>query len=246
MKFHAQRHHPSYKVRLDDLTFTPLPADFTSNGSGPVVGAPYHNPCIDDRGVVLINGQDGNFFSGNPAELNFPLAVSGKSIFNSDTPRIYKGTFIQFDAILNKVGDHYPQQRILTLWADAQPVILKEKPPEPMVFRFNTFDCMVYHNSNLVPENYEMDDYQVRTPTDIIGQHIHLPKWDLTTADGSANGWNYEDGTLSPGTVRERINAINAYVAGGGAPASGTGLVPLFSLRSLWPWSTRTSDRWPV
>ena len=39
----------------------------------------------------------------------------------------------------------------------------------------------------------------MRTPTDIIGQHIHLPKWDLTTTDGAANGWNYEDGTLSPG-----------------------------------------------
>ncbi len=56
-----------------------------------------------------------------------------------------------------------------------------------------------------------MDDYQVRTPTDIIGQHIHLPKWDLTTADGAANGWNYEDGTLSPGMVQERIEAINAF-----------------------------------
>ena len=50
-----------------------------------------------------------------------------------------------------------------------------------------------------------------RRPTDIIGQHIHLPKWDLSTADGSGNGWNYEDGTLSPGAVRERIHAINAY-----------------------------------
>jgi len=76
--------------------------------------------------------------------------------------------------------------------------------------RLNTFDCAVYSHTNLVPEYYEMDDYQVRTPTDIIGQHIHLPKWDLTTTDGSGNGWNYEDGTLSPGAVRERIHAINA------------------------------------
>ncbi len=52
--------------------------------------------------------------------------------------------------------------------------------------RMNTFDCAVYHHSNLVPEYYEIDDYQVRTPTDIIGQHIHLPKWDLTTTDGAA------------------------------------------------------------
>jgi hypothetical protein len=29
------------------------------------------------------------------------------------------------------------------------------------------------------------------------------------SADGSANGWNYEDGTLSPDEVRERIEAFN-------------------------------------
>jgi hypothetical protein len=49
-----------------------------------------------------------------------------------------------------------------------------------------------------------MDDYQVRTPTDVIGQHIHLPKWDLTAADGSANGWNYEDGILARQRGRAR------------------------------------------
>jgi hypothetical protein len=53
----------------------------------------------------------------------------------------------------------------------------------------------------------------VRTPTDIIGQHIHLPKWDLTTNDGAANGWNYEDGALAPAIVDERIHAINNFNA---------------------------------
>jgi hypothetical protein len=60
----------------------------------------------------------------------------------------------------------------------------------------------------------------LRTPTDIIGQHIHLPKWDLTTADGAANGWNYEDGTLSPGMVVEVIEAINAFNAAAAAPVT--------------------------
>ena len=82
------------------------------------------------------------------------------------------------------------------------------------MLRNNTLDCTNYYHSNLVPSNYEADDYQVRTPTDIIGQHIHLPKWDLTTTDGAANGWNYEDGTLSPGAVRERIHAINSLLIG--------------------------------
>ena len=63
--------------------------------------------------------------------------------------------------------------------------------------------------SYYVPKAYELDDYQVRTPTDIIGQHIHLPKWDLTTTDGSGNGWNYEDGTFSREAVVERIDASN-------------------------------------
>ena len=31
------------------------------------------------------------------------------------------------------------------------------------------------------PNDYELDDFQVRTPTDIIGQHIHLVKFDVTS-----------------------------------------------------------------
>ena len=102
------------------------------------------------------------------------------------------------------------------------PVINKQQPPEPLVMRLNTFDCAVFWHTNLVPEYFEMDDYQVRTPTDIIGQHIHLPKWDLTTTDGAANGWNYEDGTLSPGAVRERIHAINEANARAHVPRQGS------------------------
>jgi hypothetical protein len=92
-----------------------------------------------------------------------------------------------------------------------QPTIDKLRPPEPLVMRFNTFDCGKILHTNLVPHEYELDDFQVRTPTDIIGQHIHLPKWDLTTGDGAANGWNYEDGALAPGIVRERIHAIDLF-----------------------------------
>src|SRR5262249_14248304 len=55
---------------------------------------------------------------------------------------------------------------------------------------------------------YELDDFQVRTPTDVIGQHIHLVKFDVTSSDGGTNGWNYEDGTFGPGEVRDRIHAI--------------------------------------
>ena len=82
------------------------------------------------------------------------------------------------------------------------------KPPEPFFFRANTNDCITFYHTNLVPGVYEQDDFQVRTPTDIIGQHIHLVKFDVTSSDGSGNGFNYEDGTFSPDEVRERIIAI--------------------------------------
>ncbi|MCJ7795483.1 MAG: hypothetical protein MUQ56_01715, partial [Thermoleophilia bacterium] len=239
MAFHALLHHDTF---LPDGNSATGSAGFRTNGGGgPVVGAPFHNPCIDDQGKVLTTANGvGTFFGGKSLK---DMSTKGSSIFTSDKPRIYKGTFLQFDAILNKVGYHYPQERIVALWQDAADIIQHQKPAEPLVFRFNTFDCMVYHNSNLVPEKYELDDFQVRTPTDIIGQHIHLPKWDLTTTDGAANGWNYEDGTLSPGTVRERIEAINCFVNGTGVhcptpgitgtPAVGTGSGSLIAPASL-------------
>lgn len=205
MSFHATREHASSKV---DTLGNVSAANFITNGAKPSIGAPYHEPCMDDTGARLNAGVLGQFFSG---ESRTGMNTRGASVFNAQTPRIYKGANIQFDAILNKAGYHYPQQRIISLWQDAGPVIAKQQPPEPLVMRLNTFDCAVFHHTNLVPEYYELDDYQVRTPTDIIGQHIHLPKWDLTTTDGAANGWNYEDGTLSPGAVRERIHAIRHF-----------------------------------
>jgi len=240
MAYHAVRCHDTFlpdgtaATCKDDAN---LPSNgpgstggFILNGALPSVGAAYHEPCIDDAGYRLEDGVVGKFFDGQGG-----LDTGGRSLFSANKPRIYKGTNIQYDAVLNKAGYHYPQQRIISLWQDAMDVINKVKPGQPMVLRLNTFDCAVYHHANLVPEVYEVDDYQVRTPTDIIGQHIHLPKWDLTTTDGAANGWNYEDGTLSPGAVQERIEALNcahdpahcatfAAVPGGGIEhAVGTG-----------------------
>ena len=157
------------------------PATFIYNGLPPVAGAPYADPCVDDEGNAV------------------------------GVPRTYKAAAIQLDVIFNKLGWHFPQQRILTLWHDVDPTFAGERPPEPLFFRANTNDCIEYQHVNLVPNIYELDDFQVRTPTDILGQHIHLVKFDVTASDGSGNGWNYEDGTFSPDEVRERIHAIRAH-----------------------------------
>jgi manganese oxidase len=218
MKFHAQPGHTTSTVTPSGAVAAGT--TFVTNGGKPEAGAPFFDPCLDDKRQRLVAGHNGAYFG------NSGLSLSGQSPFNADTPRIYKGANIQLDVTINKLGDHYPQQRILTLWEDVDATLAtgfrslpgaldvkQPRPPEPLVLRMNTFDCARYLHTNLVPKEFEMDDYQVRTPTDIIGQHIHLPKWDLPSADGSANGWNYEDGTFSPGMVRGRIHAINEWNA---------------------------------
>jgi hypothetical protein len=213
MKFHATRQHKTHKF---NMAGTLSNAYFVTNGAEPIPGAPYNDPCIDDKGKPTKTGGDGAFFGGATASGMIsaitPTTPNGFE-FGGDKPRIYKGANLQLDVVFNKVGYHYPQQRILTLWEDVPGLLDKAnpKPPEPLVMRLNTFDCAMYAHTNLVPKEFYLDDYQITTPTDVIGQHIHLPKWDLTSADGSANGWNYEDGTFSPGMVRERITAINHW-----------------------------------
>jgi hypothetical protein len=163
------------------------PITFVLNGLGPKPGAPFADPCIRfDR-------------NGGPA----PSALT----------RRYQAADIQLDAAFNKEGWHFPQERMISLWGDVQSFLNRSKAPEPFFFRANSNDCIEYTLANLVPNVYELDDFQVRTPTDILGQHIHLVKFDVTSSDGAANGWNYEDGTFAPNEVTERIHAINT--AGG-------------------------------
>ncbi len=172
----------NFHARRSHATFLPngSPGSFLTNGMPPAPGAPFADPCRSD--------------SSGPAGVN----------------RTYKAAVIQFDLKHNKLGQHFPQSRILSLWGDAQATVDGSRPPEPFFMRANSNECVNFYHTNLAPSIYEQDDFQVKTPTDIIGQHIHLVKFDVTSSDGSANGYNYEDGTMSPDEVRERIHAINA------------------------------------
>src|ERR1041385_4111359 len=164
-------------------------ASFVTNGLPRKPGAPFADPCMDDN--------------GNP----------------TGVARTYKAAAFQLDIKFNKAGWHFPQSRILALWSDVAATKAGTKPPEPLFFRANTNDCITFYHTNLVPGNYEQDDFQVRTPTDIIGQHIHLVKFDVTSSDGAGNGFNYEDGTFSPDEVQEIIHAINT--GGSWTPCAG-------------------------
>ncbi len=145
--------------------------------------------------------------TGLPPAPGAPFANPGAG--DQGNFRRYKGANLQVNAVFNKKGWHYPQQRMMALWEDVKPILGGEKPPEPLFFRANSNDVVEYWHTNLVPAYYELDDFQVRTPTDIIGQHIHLVKFDVLASDGAANGFNYEDGSFSPEEVRNRIAGIN-------------------------------------
>ncbi|MBI4286492.1 MAG: copper oxidase [Chloroflexi bacterium] len=160
-------------------------AGFEANGLPPVPGAPFADPARTDDGQ--------------------PLA----------TNREYRAAAIQIDMVLNKEGWHFPQARITTLWGDVAATLEGQKAPEPFVMRGNSGDVIDYYLTNLIPMRYQQDAFQVLTETDVIGQHMHLVKFDVLSADGSANGFNYEDGALSPEEVRERIRVIKE--PGGGA-----------------------------
>lgn len=138
----------------------------------------------------------------------------------ADAPRRhYRAAYIQTELTYNKHGWFDPQGRIAVLENDLKDIVdpaTRTRLPEPLFFRANSGDCIDYKASNFVPSALNVDDFQVFTPTDTIGQHIHLVKFDVTSSDGSGNGWNYEDGTFSPDEVRERIFAHNRRVAATG------------------------------
>ncbi len=198
----------------------PFRGGYITNGAAKAVpGAPHSDPCVDSKGDMLVKGFTPTWNSpncslaraDNPDGDNCNGFVLPEAVqFGVDSLRPYKISNIQIDLVLNKKGWHFPQQRIIALWGDIPDMYAGKLAPAPMVFRLNTLDCAEVWHSNLVPNFYELDDFQVRTPTDIIAQHSHMTKFDVASSDGAANLWNYEDGTMSPGEIVERIKAIKA------------------------------------
>ncbi len=130
--------------------------------------------------------------------------------------REYNVSAIQTDLIVNRAGWHDPQARINVLDSDVLAFEGNQTDKaEPFFFRANSGDCIRFNHTNRTPTELDLDDFQVKTPTDIIGQHIHLVKFDVTSSDGSGNGFNYEDGTFAKEEIDHLIEATHAE--GGGA-----------------------------
>lgn len=198
------------------------PGLFLVNGRAPKPGAPYADPCPD------------NFIDGNGAT-------------RTVATRTYKAAYVQFDMTINQYGWHDRQARIAVLNQDVMSTLDGTRSPQPLFFRANSGECIEFMATNLIPSNLNLDDYQIFTPTDTLGQHIHLVKFDVTSSDGSGNGWNYEDGTFSPEEVRERIEANNAHqTAIGGSQILEPRVHPWFGEgpNGEWLGAQTTTQRW--
>ena len=196
-----------------------LPYDGTDNEK---VAMKFHEGCLDQPCNIYYTtytpeGATSKFFvNGLPRQPGAPYADPCPPGQITGT-RPYAAAYIQFDMPVNRAKWHDRQARILTLENDALATIgggvfgARPRTPEPLFFRANSGECVIFKATNLIPNNLNLDDFQIFTPTDIMGQHIHLVKFDVTSSDGAGNGWNYEDGTFSPGEVQERVKANNKF-----------------------------------
>jgi len=202
--------------------------------------------ALGKQGLFVVNGRPpvpGAPFS-DPCPANAPQ-------------RNYRGVYVQTDIVATKNGWHDPQGRFIVLNEDYDATLSGSRKPEPLFFRANSGDCVNFYASNAMPDALDQDDFQIFTPTDIIGQHIHLVKFDVTASDGSGNGWNYEDGTFSYEEVLHKIEAANAvggaYAANGATtPSPDDQRVTLEAEKNPWLSATApagvqtTSQRWWV
>ncbi|MDX6696237.1 MAG: manganese oxidase [Blastocatellia bacterium] len=179
---------PSWSgISYPTSTATGAPGIFIVNGRPAQPGAPYADPCPD------------TFIDDARAKRTVPM-------------RKYRAAWVQLDYKINNSGWHDRQGRIAVLEKDVSDTLSGARPTEPMFIRANSGDCIDYRVTNLTRANLNLDDFQIFQGTDIIGQHIHLVKFDVTSSDGAGNGWNYESGGFSPEKVRERIDANNEWL----------------------------------
>ena len=99
---------------------------------------------------------------------------------------------IQRPHVYNERGDKDTQGRILVPTKDADAIIAGDKEPEPLFFRANAGDCINFNLTNRLPNFIGNDAFIKLAQTNMMGQHIHLVKFDVLGSDGSSNGWNYQ------------------------------------------------------
>ncbi|SMF60887.1 hypothetical protein SAMN02982989_1133 [Xaviernesmea oryzae] len=210
-------HEVYLAASLSEMTTDPTQASplYIKGKRDPRPGVVYY---IDD-------GQPKEAGSGNLIRETDPMTGAE---FTSDPGvigfRRYEASAVQLDLVTNRAGWHDPQARINVLTANSEgyktgggrisPKVSAGE--QPFFFRALSGECIEFRHTNELPKDLALDDFQVKTPTDTIGQHIHLVKFDVTASDGSGNGWNYEDGTFAADEIAARICAAKGGEVVGG------------------------------
>lgn len=128
----------------------------------------------------------------------------------------YNVSVMQRDVVYNEAGWHDTQGRFLVLDKDVQTMLEKnadgtyKHQPEPLFARVNAGDCVNFNLTNLLPNWFGNDAFVKLIQTNMMGQHIHLVKFDVLASDGSTNGWNYQQAAFT----REQMEFNNKVVAG--------------------------------
>lgn len=128
----------------------------------------------------------------------------------------YNVSVMQRDVVYNKRGDHDTQARFVVLDKDV-PKMLEKNPdgsyknqPEPLFFRANAGDCINYNLTNLLPNWIGNDAFLKMIQTNMMGEHIHLVKFDVMASDGATNGWNYQQAAFT----KEQADFNNKVASG--------------------------------
>lgn len=154
--------------------------------------------------------------NGQPRRMGAPYA-------NPCPPGTPRRTFhiaaVAHPIVTNRQGWRDPQGRLYVLEQDVEATLSGARPPEPLIIRAHSGDCVEVQLTNLMPAVMEEDDFQVFTPADMVGFHVHHMKFDMGS-DGGMNGFNYEDGVHAPHEVHMMIEAANRL--GGAFEADGT------------------------
>lgn len=109
--------------------------------------------------------------------------------------KVFHVAAIQLDVTYNdELGWRNPQQRIYVLQEDKQAVLSGQQEPEPFAPLLNVGDCVEYHLTNELPEQYGGTVFDRAQQTNEVSIHQHLVQFDVLSSDGAANGWNYDQG----------------------------------------------------
>lgn len=190
--------------------------------NGQVGAAPFQPPF----GIIEANGD--NKIEPTPLEEdNFVENFAPGALYTDTCPchtdncqaqvKVFELALIQAKVTYNSYGWHDPQGRFFVRKEELEKhgglenyickVECGQIQAESLVIRANAGDCIEIRLTNLLPEFLEGSPFELKTITDIVGEHVHLVKFDTIVSDGAANGWNNLAGARKYETLVERFFA---------------------------------------